>query len=673
MNYMECVVKAKMIKKIVKIGKYPFDKTEFTDLKRVLSFNQISSVFESRELAEKELQNNLEYYEDKCLNTDESDSKESSSIQSSSSSENSSFDSSSVESSSEESSSSKEESSSISSSSTESSSEESSNISSSSENPPTGSSSTESSTEESPSNPGGGGSESGGGGGDDSEGSESLSENSSSSESDSSVSSLSSNSRSNSSSSSISSSSSSSSDIGYYGIFVADVYTKSHKESEEVVWTPDSYCSKSFSVFVYNVTNNVIDLNDIMYSYGENFVLVWKDADPDGLVGEATNDLVSYCAEYNEDGTCKQYNMTQYKIKIYRIGPYFEDYNQFAQYFYTGCNVFPDSNGKYPDIFRLYNNKLTMTNNASSCIRNYWFDYAEKLYNPNLTITFNIYNFTYNMYPYSAKYEMTEHCTYYCEGADCLQYGDNGCIECGEGGTLKESCTTYPDHQLYDAILLTSRHYEGEEIYYKIGGSASWKDDCGYGTGCWQYNAPTCCEYWSGSRNALSQLNEYDSNGTAALENYRLITDNSGDIKLPTSSNSLCFSKTYEAYHGDYFGDHYWREVQYGKMILARSENTPENASGVECFITAYTYKTNDDNSIIKDEYNYLYKNEFATFKFDTEYNFPLVNNCKQYYISNEEDCDGNCNYGSRPDYQPKGWHNQTETFTISLSVIRYV
>lgn len=462
---------------------------------------------------------------------------------------------------------------------------------------------------------------------------------------------------------------------GYYGLFVIDYRNKSYKEGDNVDWEINDYCYKNLNVFAYNVINNSIDVSQYMYAYDNICVPISRTPDSSGKVGSLETSIISPydCAEYNDDYTeCLKHYINKYQIDIYRIGACYDDYNEFASWFYGGCGVSPDADGKYPAIFEQSYGQTVMTSNASNCIYNHWQSVADEKYRPQIKLTFDTYQWGYNMWPFSQKCETREICYSYCDGSDCAEYGDDGCIRCEDGGTLKKDCHDECDHTLYDAIMVNAT-VEGQEYWYSIGGYAYWKDDCYMGQGCWMYEAPDCCEYWSGSRRALQKVNEYDEQGTSNLDGYSL--ENTDAIDFPRQYGNLCWGKEYEAYHGCY-GDkcyQFWRSVRYGKMTIDRGANTPAGVMGVECLVTAYTYKTNDEDSIVKDQYDYIWENEKVIFMFGEEMQFPLVNNCKQYYISSEQECNDDCEYGFTPDYAPEGWHNQTEVFRIDLAVLRYV
>lgn len=449
---------------------------------------------------------------------------------------------------------------------------------------------------------------------------------------------------------------------GYYGLF-AIIARSWDKKTDSV-----NYCYTSVDVQAMEVLNNVL-------RYNSRCIPVNRKPDAEGKVGyqKSCIDCYDECVEWDENyENCQKYEeycMDCSEITVYRISPCFDDYNEFAAWFYGGCGVSPDDNGKYPNIFEESYGQKYMSGNASNCVANHWQAIADAKYKPNIKLTFDVYSWGFNFYPYNQKCATREVCYTECEGGECTEWGDNGCSHC-EGGTLKTTCHDECDHPLYEAIYV-----DRNDAYYSIGGSAWWKDDCGYGNGCWMYDYPNCCEYWSGSRDALGKMNQYDSEGIANLAGYDL--ESTEAINFPRDWGNMCWSKDYEAYHGCYTYSgpcwHFWHSVRYGKMKIEKGDASPAGATGIECYVTAYTYKTNDEDSITKDEYNYIWEKEKVTFTFGEEKEFPVVNNCKQYYIYNDTTCDEDCNNGNQPEYAPGGWHNQTEYFKIDLAPIRYV
>ena len=461
---------------------------------------------------------------------------------------------------------------------------------------------------------------------------------------------------------------------GYWGIFVIVVYSKSYKKGEQDSrLTRDNYCYKNLTTTVFQVTDNTVDLASYIDYRGEKLcVKLSRTADPaTGIVASVDKDIKdpasSDCDEWNDDYTVclkpAEWRI-HYEIKVYRIGDAYDDYTKFARYFYSGCGVSPDASGQYPAILELNYGRWTMTGSAQNCIYNYWQQEADRRYKPSCIINYDIYTWSFNLWYPSVECVEEEYCYNYCNG-DCKAYDDEmNCTDCD--GELVRSCETYCDHPIHDSILVNFTNEE-QEYYYTIGGRAYFEDNV------WKYESPDCCEFWSGTRSAVGQVNSYEERRTRP-EHYNLDDSASVAANIPGSWGNMCWSGEHEAYHGNHpTYSQFWKKFQFAKLKFERGENTPPGASGVQVMITAYSHKTDDEDAIEKNVDTYMYENETVTFKFGEEKELPRCDNMRTYYIKNEQDCSEDCEEGGRPDLYPQGWHSTTEKFYVSLAVIRYV
>ena len=67
----------------------------------------------------------------------------------------------------------------------------------------------------------------------------------------------------------------------------------------------------------------------------------------------------------------------------------YDEYDDFAEAFYTPCNVSP-SNGSYPAIWETYYGQKYVTSTASNCIQNYWNKVFCDKYMLNFTLRYQI-------------------------------------------------------------------------------------------------------------------------------------------------------------------------------------------------------------------------------------------------------------------------------------------
>ena len=465
---------------------------------------------------------------------------------------------------------------------------------------------------------------------------------------------------------------------GYYGLFVLVYYLHDISDRPGVTdiyrcpgdpkldWLYKDFCSQQMAVFPAHVVDNELKPYQYLY-YGPNImgfdkytcIPVSRQAQPDGTVAGDQELEGQYYMLCDYTSNPPVYGKIDYLVHVYRIGDCYDNYDDFAAFFYFQCGVLPDASGKFPDIFTTVNfdgvwYEVT-SSDAMRCAMNNWYLYAQKLYRPNCVVHLINHTFSYNLYP---QYEITK--------------GGGNPDDGGFGSTygmriINRYCGDDPENP------------GGEyTIDYEIG-TEHWCPGCNSPWGGWTF---TCCNWWDGSIPALEDVNEWDAEAVDDDTKYCVTqSDTGGDniTNIPNNNGQLCVSGTTEAYYGAYTmsPNFRWRQRQYCVLLIEKTNNTPEGATGVVCCVKAYFQKTNDEYCIEKNTTENIYDNDFVTFKFDTEYRFDTCDNMKPWVFLNErsdcaETCVDNAANGDNPDVGPHGWHNNTEFFYTYFAVVRY-
>ena len=499
---------------------------------------------------------------------------------------------------------------------------------------------------------------------------------------------------------------------GYYGLFVLEYYTHAYVDGypdhagprcpgdPEQEWWYQDFCDKSLIVFPAHVVDN--ELKPYQYAYNAGgmpigfdrytCIPVSRQAQPDGTVADDQELEGQYYMPCDYTSNPPVYGKIAYLVHVYRIGDCFDNYDDFAIFFYSGCGVLPDAmTGKFPDIFGTetwdgvwYE---TVTSNARNCINTNWNTYADKLYRPKIIMHYDMYTFSFNFYPdYQVEPDGVPSgcCDVFGDGPgddDRCTIAPAGCqLALGtvtEGNIYDESKDRVyqVSGSYYHAIVVTARYGDLPDLQF-FTGCMGCNPSVNLGAGGWTFD---CDVRWPGMEAALPAMNEWESEALEDMDNYGIVptSDTGGEhtFTIPLSGYNMCFgddSNSYhctrcEAYYGSSGGQR-WRQRQYAKMHIEKSDDTPEGATGVVCCLKAWTYKSNDDFSIVKDQTDYLYENEMVTIKFGEEFTLPLCDNMKSAEIGNTYDPD-NC---LDPDVIPRGWHNNTEDFHFFGAVIRY-
>lgn len=457
---------------------------------------------------------------------------------------------------------------------------------------------------------------------------------------------------------------------GYYGLFVMVYYMHSLKNrpsgteiyrcpgDPKLDWLYSDFCSMDMVVFPAHVVDNelkpyqyAINVGGMPIGFDKDVCIpVSRQAQPDGTVADDQELELEYYMTCDYTSNPPVYAKIDYLVHIYRIGDCFDNYDDFAIFFYSGCGVLPDAvTGKLPDIFDTENWDgvwyETATRNATSCINTNWNTYADKLYRPRCIATYTNYTFSYGLFPRTN-----------IPGNDSKPE---------DGGTGSEY-----------VMRITVNDCGVSDVDFSIG-HTHWCESCNSGGGRWEF---TCCDWWDGSIDALEQVNEWDAAAVDDDTNYCVVNsaDTGGERIINIPGDNMCMDGLMaEAYYGTLNDGHYWRGRQYATLKIDKAADTPDNATGIVCCALIYSQKTNDKFAIEQDKITYIYNHEQVTFKFGEEYRFPTCDNIKPWTFANDrsdcaEDCVDDVDNGDDPIVDPHGWHNNTENFYTNVAFIRY-
>lgn len=447
---------------------------------------------------------------------------------------------------------------------------------------------------------------------------------------------------------------------GYYALFAFKRFNINQKTMET------DYCSPSISVEAFEVIDNKINAGE----WCRRCIEISRTPDDKDVVGYSRGCFCCWedCVDWDDEGNCTQ--MEEWcndcsEIWVYRMSPCFDKYDDFAAWFYSGCEAIPDEEGNYPELWDGYK---VMTGAANNCVWNHWQGVAERKYYTWCYFEWNTRVFDYNINPYAQKYAFREECLYDCENGGCIDYdADGNCIECEDGSSLIKYCREEVDHPEYEALHVT---WFGGEKYFKTGGYCWFDSSCENGKGCWRYEYPELCEFWDGSVEALAEFNEWVATFKENLDQFRFDVDEKNSI----GPGNRCHKRYYDAHHGGHDHGLFIQSVTYGNMKFTRHTNTPPKALGVKVAITAYTQYAIVTGSIIEsDERTYIYDNEIVKFPFDEMVRFSLVDNLLPYFwgIWATSELSG-CQYGDNPKLFYEGYRNVTEFFQMEITIIDY-
>lgn len=465
-------------------------------------------------------------------------------------------------------------------------------------------------------------------------------------------------------------------------------YTTTYPEDTEPP-LPD-YCSMQINVYPAGIYDNelLIPVAAATVDYRYICVPISRTAGPGGLVGRKTGTIdTGWCNEYecveqDTDGNCtktgcKTYLRTSYDYYVYRIGKCYDDYDEFAAYFYSKCGGTPDSNGKYPAIFNgSPRDYMNYSSSAGACLNNYWRTHADRLFRPRVNIKTTSYELSHKILWYAVNYELDD-----------------------------ANTPTGPSHATYEYISLVTNRDDTSEIKYKTGGSAEYDESGKY----WNYYAASCAERWDSVPEIVSKINEKIQEDKQHKD--RFVTYSVDTKSIPYSDryhyNSQCHPgiTIYTYIDGIDVHSYQYYHKHYGIIEFLRPEPStegedpivPSAATGVKCLITGYYTQYNrgkyctltnegkdTSDAPLPPDAEYLYKNQIVTFRFGDKIETRVLDNQVTFQIINERDCksektckesSADCQDYNRPEFgtcSSIGDSAHTEEFVCTIAVIAY-
>ena len=384
---------------------------------------------------------------------------------------------------------------------------------------------------------------------------------------------------------------------GYWALFVFKSRSYNQDTGE-----PYNECSWSYTVQPMEVINSKINYDN----YGpRRCIEVNRQPDGEGKVGyvKSCEDCWDECCEWNEDWseclrTCR-YCYDCSEIYVYRLSPCFDSMQEFAEWFYSGCGVQPDSQGNYPALTEVWYGTSYTSSAAYECIDNYWMRKALDKYALNYEVFvdffaqewqqwFHSYDYTYETYTYS-------YCTSPNTYCDCATYDDNGCASCPDGCTMETYTERYPAETLSEGVLVIRVGAHGDDanrIYARVG---EWYGygDCYYSDKpC--YHSSTCCDWRNNAASAVVSATAPILPGFADKNQYIKYADDCFWSQPRDASKSktfgcsdsrgLCCEFSYSLGVIDYYyGSPCDVRIlgNWPKITIRRNSNTPATANGI--------------------------------------------------------------------------------------------
>ena len=400
------------------------------------------------------------------------------------------------------------------------------------------------------------------------------------------------------------------------------------------------------------------------------------------------------CLKWNDDWTeCLEYGfpcMEAVEVEIFNLSGCFDDYIQFAEYFYSFCGVQPDSNQKYPDITYYQYDWLYFTNQGQSCINSYWKPLFLEKYALNYKISVGIKGQCWWTSLGATKWSyITEYYTY------CLDNDTNSWVECEtySNGT----CETCPE----GARLITEEHkYEDKQI--------------DFGSECYFYSPPNDqrtiekfistgghydqdgnftinCQDQLNVDSALPELNSFIREHVADRSLYGVYSNSAfyynrkgtgWSENTCQNSNSLCMKAEWQSgKHDNYYGSQTLGSWVFRccQFFISRTEKTPEKAIGIKFKIVDKNNKWNwkQNNNNINNITESVYQ---ISLNFGETYYFPLHTHYNLYSVKEKPTCnndgylqgewiiDGQINGGNSDKIE-----TLMETSTVNIIGIQYI
>lgn len=446
---------------------------------------------------------------------------------------------------------------------------------------------------------------------------------------------------------------------GYYALFAFKKYNM-NQTTKKI----DS-CSYSISVAAHEVIDNAIQAGD----YCRRCISINRTPNDKDVVGsdKGCYCCYSYCVngyyDENDQWICTDnYESCEdcSEIVVYRLSPCFDKYEDFAEWFYSGCGISPDSNGRYPNIFDEWYGQKYMSGSALNCVYCHWQGVAEKKLKTYCLIDYKLKSFSWRTMSYAGPH-ITEKCSQEyiqcykeCEKSSCEEYGDNGCERCSDGSSPKEYCYSMGcEIYAYTAML----------IYYQNGitdDTEIWGDSIGGypyqeeydGNYYWTYSYPTCCDYKSNLSGSLSSINSWINGKKDERASYSWVHEDS-ITEIPNNYGyNYCFGRSYGSSVSD------WQASIYGgyqvfvnrccaEFTIRKHENTPPGATGVK--VNFYLRdKKGHNNFTASGPSEEILNDGIMTIKFNEPFELPIADNFLPVKLDTIEngmdfDCNADC------------------------------
>lgn len=440
---------------------------------------------------------------------------------------------------------------------------------------------------------------------------------------------------------------------------------------------PHNKCAWYYDVQPFQVKDGKIqwnyDMCNVCINISQKAGLVAKKKFKKGCYTE--------CYEWNEAGECiDQYEHCDcvMQVQIYNLAGCFDDFNKFAQFFYSKGNISPDSNGKYPEIWENWYGTEYPSDSAHQAIENYWNRYFCDRYMMNYKLNYTNHEQRYWQWVAYQDWETYTQC--YC-------YNDEGSYSIGESESCSDGyqkqCYIMEDHPLsiggyaYQESCnnaFTPMH----QLYVKAGGYYGYSDDC--------YNKDypcyleDCCDYVA-SLNTTGETGAFIMEGSKIKQRYCDKGNSTHDCR---NSNSMCTNWSYSA---SCFDNYYWDPTNarfhfgWSKVTCQRNDLTPDYAKGVKFEVTLKRTKKNTGRG---NESSSTTEQKFQlSLMFDQVFeDLPLLDNINTLkVIDHGYKCNSDCEYEeySGITTQPAvnwGGHEQnvlSDNMDVSFVAIEYI
>lgn len=370
-----------------------------------------------------------------------------------------------------------------------------------------------------------------------------------------------------------------SSPCGYYSVFGIK-----YRYLNEQTLEPSDPCRWQYDVFPAQVKDSKLQWNDVYnvcIQVSQNKGLVARKTLMEGCWKE--------CTSQSETGQCLQQKLyCDFCVQayVYNLAGCFDDYQDFAEEFYSKCGVLPDQSGNYPDIFEVYYGSVYPTSDANSCIQAYWEKYFCDLYMLNFSLQVQNLNQFWILWGVYHGWDSSTW-QYTSVGA----YGDQNTEEHGHGTVVRS---------LYEVAVTAG----------ELGEKQSLQD---------------CCRI-KAARGKIGAINSFFVEHINTKDSYTL---SSTDSMTCTNSKNLCKSFQYKSFpYDNYYGsvDQVKFNIQWRKLLLTKTVDTPAYAKGVrfQMVINEKKYNTGYSSQIVYSD------NTMTTeinLMFDQLYdNLPLAN-----------------------------------------------